>query len=797
MFESRARQRTRDLEAQLAAIGRSQAMIEFALDGTIITANENFLGTMGYRLNDVAGHHHRLFMPPEERERASYRQFWAELGRGDFKSGLFKRIGNAGREVWLQATYNPILDAAGRPARVIKIATDVTAACMVNAENTGQIRAIQRAQAVIEFGLDGTILTANQNFLHALGYRVEEIAGRHHSIFVEPSECDDPAYKSFWDALRAGEFRAGEFKRLRRDGSAIWLRATYNPIFDLNGKPVKIVKFAADVTPQVQAADQLRAANAELDRLARHMARARGVAEQASRAKTRFLAGMSHELRTPLNGILGYAQLLRRDGGLTSVQSERVQAMLAAGTHLLEMISCVLDLSEIETEGVELQCARVDLVSLAEASLNIVRPAAETKALHLGLTMMPDVPRRVMTDPSRLRQVVLNLLANAVQYTAAGSVELRVCMRQPQGEAARLRFEVADTGPGIPPGQHDLLAAFARLGAVPAGRAEGPGPGLTLARQVAGLLGGTLDYADNPGGGSIFALDIPLLADIEDAAPPARASAFADAEAAMLPSAAVAGRVLVVDDVAMNRDIAAAFVRSAGYEVTCAEGGAEAVAAVRQTPFVAVLMDVRMPEIDGLEAARRIRALDPPHNSVPIVALTAQVFTEQIEDCRAAGMDTHVAKPFTLETLLGGIARGVEAGAARVLMSQATPAAGPGADLPVLSVEALEQTASILKPEAVRAYLDGLAGRMAALQAGLRGLDGTPQAAAGVVEAAHALAGSAGMFGFDRLVVVARHFERSVKADPSQAATLAAGLDGALAQSLATLRARIAQKLAA
>ncbi len=248
MFGFDARQRVQALEAELAAINRSQAVIEFTPEGTIITANENFLHTMGYTLGELVGEHHALFMPAAERETDAYRQFWAALGRGEFRAALFRRIAKGGREVWLQATYNPVLDAAGNTRKVVKVAADVTAARIESAENIGQVRAIRRSQAVIEFDLNGTILDANENFLRAMGYTLPEIVGQHHAIFVAPGERDTPAYREFWAALALGEYRAAEYRRLAKGGREVWLQATYNPILDPSGKPFKVVKFGTDVT---------------------------------------------------------------------------------------------------------------------------------------------------------------------------------------------------------------------------------------------------------------------------------------------------------------------------------------------------------------------------------------------------------------------------------------------------------------------------------------------------------------------------------------------------------------------
>lgn len=248
-----ARNRTAELEGQVAAINRSQATIEFKLDGTIVTANENFLKTVGYALNEIQGKHHRMFVPDSVRETPEYKRFWDALGAGEFQAGEFPRVGKGNREIWLQATYNPILDAAGRPLKVIKFATDITVEKMRNADFAGQIEAIGKSQAVIEFELDGTIITANPNFTNTVGYSLSEIRGKHHSLFVEGAFRNSAEYRDFWDALGRGTFQSGEYKRVAKGGREIYLQASYNPILDASGRPFKVVKFASDVTQQVIA----------------------------------------------------------------------------------------------------------------------------------------------------------------------------------------------------------------------------------------------------------------------------------------------------------------------------------------------------------------------------------------------------------------------------------------------------------------------------------------------------------------------------------------------------------------
>ena len=236
---------------QIAAISRAQAVIAFEMNGTIVTANENFLKALGYTLAEIQGKHHSMFVEQAERDSAAYREFWARLNRGENQSAEYKRVGKGGKEIWILASYNPVLDEKGKPFRVVKFATDVTKAKLATADLAGQIAAIGKSQAVIEFNMDGTIIGANQNFLKTVGYALGEIQGKHHSMFVDPSERDGAAYREFWAALNRGEYQAAEYKRIGKGAKEIWIQASYNPILDLNGKPFKVVKYATDTTAQV------------------------------------------------------------------------------------------------------------------------------------------------------------------------------------------------------------------------------------------------------------------------------------------------------------------------------------------------------------------------------------------------------------------------------------------------------------------------------------------------------------------------------------------------------------------
>ncbi|HEC59616.1 MAG TPA: PAS domain S-box protein [Methylophaga sp.] len=245
-------ERAMDLEGQLQAISKVMGVISFDMDGTIIDINQNFLNVVGYTRDEVIGQHHRMFAEPSVAASAGYAEFWAKLNRAEFDAGEYKRLAKGGREVWLQASYNPILNADGKPFKVVKYATDITSDKLQNADISCQLDAIDKAMGVISFNMDGIITDINQNFLNVVGYTRDEVVGKHHRMFAEPSMAASPEYAEFWAKLNRGEYDAGEYKRIGKGGKEVWLQASYNPILDLNGKPYRVVKYASDITENKQ-----------------------------------------------------------------------------------------------------------------------------------------------------------------------------------------------------------------------------------------------------------------------------------------------------------------------------------------------------------------------------------------------------------------------------------------------------------------------------------------------------------------------------------------------------------------
>ena len=245
-----------DAAAVLAAMHKSQAIIEFDLNGNILNANPNFCTALGYDLAEIKGKHHRIFVDPAEVASLEYREFWARLGRGEFDRQQYKRFTKSGREIWIEASYNPVF-RGGKPYKVVKFATDITATRQKAMEDAGKLNAVSRSQAVIEFTPTGEILTANENFCGALGYQLSEIQGKHHRMFCDPAYAQTEEYRQFWEGLGRGQFTANEFLRFGKGGKEIWIQAAYNPIVDGKGKVFKVVKIATDVTERMGAVGSL------------------------------------------------------------------------------------------------------------------------------------------------------------------------------------------------------------------------------------------------------------------------------------------------------------------------------------------------------------------------------------------------------------------------------------------------------------------------------------------------------------------------------------------------------------
>jgi len=419
-------------------------------------------------------------------------------------------------------------------------------------------------------------------------------------------------------------------------------RAFNELMADLESTTVSKARLAAEV-------EERKNAQAVLDKRSRELAVAKEAAESANRAKSAFLANMSHELRTPLNAILGYAQLLQFDHNLEARQMGAVNIIRDSGEHLLGLIDDVLDLARVEAGKLALTPAAVDLPRALSAIVDICRVKADEKKLEFVYESSADLPRMVLADERRLRQILLNLVGNAIKFTDAGSVALRVDNRGEDEAGVRLRFDVRDTGVGIRADQVEtIFKPFEQVGDA-AHRAAGAGLGLPISRQLARAMGGDITVQSQPGVGSVFRFDVRL---------PVAASESAVSNGPRMPIGYQGPRrkVLVIDDVEENRSMLNDLLQSIDFAVFEADNGkAGLTAAVRHRPDL-VLLDSVMPEMDGPETTRQLRQL-PAFRSIPIIAVSAGAFKEDAERSLSAGADAFLTKPLRIDELIDEIGR--------------------------------------------------------------------------------------------------------------------------------------------
>jgi PAS domain S-box-containing protein len=547
-----------ELKNRMDAISMSNATVEFDLDGIILSANEIFLGIVGYTEKEVLGRHHSMFVEKGYAATKEYRQFWSNLKKGEFQQDEFKRVHKNGDLIWLQGSYNPILDLSGKPVRVLKIATDITPLKKQRQEIDAITTAIFKSNLTIEFDMNGNILRANDVFLDLMGYREKEILGRHHSLFVEKGHEKSKAYAEFWSDLKRGEYQQGEFRRVTKNGKIVWIKGNYNPILDTQGRPYKILKIATDITLAKQQAEELalqteelqtqqeelKQMNEELEEQAqnlkqqqeelqmtneeleeqtmalesknREMEAARADIEQktkqleiSSKYKSEFLANMSHELRTPLNSLLILSRDLmeNKSKNLSKSQVDSAEIINRSGQDLLALINDVLDLSKIEAGKMNLNISRVVLREFAENLSRSFGLQAQKKGLDLRVAMGKGLPESIRTDDQRLGQVIKNLLSNAIKFTEKGEVLVSI---EKEGNE-NISISVKDTGIGIPAGKQQVIfEAFHQADGSTSRKYGGTGLGLSISRDLVKLLGGKISLTSKVNQGSNFKVVIPV-----------------------------------------------------------------------------------------------------------------------------------------------------------------------------------------------------------------------------------------------------------------------------------------------
>lgn len=532
-------------------------------------------------------------------------------------------------EIWVSETGSGKRDANGQLEWIDGVLMDITEPRRRAAEFEGLANAVNRALAVLEIDINGRIITANAPFLELTGYTLDDLCGQPHDMLCPPAELASDAYRSKIDeGLRKGQFVTSDVLRLGKDGRCVWMHATYNPVFDANGEICKVTMLAQDMT----------------ERRAMELAlvEAKERAEQAAAARAAFLANMSHEIRTPMNAILGFTELLM-DTPLDEGQRRHLGTVRASARSLLGLLNNILDTAKLDKGAMELEQADFSLRAVCEQTLASLRLGAARKGLALHLDYADTLPEHFLGDALRVQQVLLNLLGNAIKFTEQGQVDLKV-----NREGDRIHFCISDTGIGIPADRLDsIFAPFAQADASTSRRFGGTGLGTTISRQLVELMGGRIRVESQVGVGSHFHVTLPL--------PPGKAQAHPDQTEQGLPPLSI----LVADDVAQNTELLHLLLGREGHRIVVASDGMEAVACFAQQGFDVILMDVHMPGMDGLSAARAIRQQESVEgrSATPIIALTASVLEEDRLAALAAGMNGFAVKPVELPRLKAEIAR--------------------------------------------------------------------------------------------------------------------------------------------
>ena len=647
------KQLTANLTSRMEAINKVQAVVEFDLNGLILYANPKYLSITGYTISEIQGKHHRVFIEPQYRESEDYMTFWEELKHGIVQAGEYKRIGKNGKEIWIHACYTPIFDENGYPIKIIKFATDVTIRKQVTSNFASQISAINKSQAVIEFDIDGKILTANDKFLHIMGYTFPEIEGKHHSIFLKDLAENEDEYKRFWERLRCGEYESSEYVRIRKDKKEVWIQASYNPIFDMNGKPYKIVKFANDITERKEAelkivefAEQAEIRNAELEI-------AREQAEHANRMKSEFLATMSHEIRTPMNGIIGMTELLL-ESNLTARQQDYAKTVMGSAESLLAIINDILDFSKIESGKMEMEDIMFDLQSLLDETVELMAVKAREKAIELILRYVPKTPSLLVGDPTRIRQLIVNLVSNAIKFTNKGRVLIRVeeCKTNSKNrKKATIKVTVEDTGIGIPDNVKDkLFKKFSQADSTTTRKYGGTGLGLAITKQLAEMMGGQVGFESTKGKGSTFWFTMSL----------SKHNKPLSMDEPITLSHLKGIRALIVDDVSDNITIIKEQLESVGIEcITCDDSTKVYDLMVKEQsegrPIQIAMLDYLMPYMNGEMLAKQIKDKNSPVKDTALIIITSAGEHGFARRFGEAGISAFLSKPIHTKQLIGAV----------------------------------------------------------------------------------------------------------------------------------------------
>lgn len=634
-------------EALEQSEGRLRALMEHMPVGIAIAdqagrfqfVNRVFVAAFGYSMEDTP-----TVDAWEERTQAYLESLFAESGADQGSTLASGRITASGRLAVVCAdgsTRYGAFRVASLGDDLIITGSDVTAQVLAEREVRNLSRVVEQSPvSVVVTDREGIVQYVNPCFTRVTGYELEEMVGRRPSL-LNAGLLPREHYTELWQTILDGRVWEGELCNRRKDGSVFWEHAWITPVFSRT-QPTRIATFIAikeDVT--------------ERRRIAQELAEAKEAAEAASRAKSAFLASMSHEIRTPLNAVLGFAQLMHDDPALTGRLRDYVGRILRAGEHLLTLINDVLEMSRIEAGRVEVRPESFALHRMLEDVVSLFHTRAADKGLSLAIEYDGPAPGHVTTDQGRLRQILVNLVGNAVKFTSKGGITIRVSC-DPRDEAEwPLTLAVEDTGTGIAPDDIGRLFRPFEQTATGVKLGEGTGLGLAISRSFARLLRGDIAVTSEFGKGSAFRVTIPVRSDSLRAP---RQLAEQARRVVGVEAAAGGARVLVADDNALNAELLTTMLGQLGFDVRSVRDGDQALRAWREWRPDAVLMDIHMPRMDGYEATRAIRA-EEPDGSTAVIAISASALSEERQAALRAGCDDFIAKPISAQEALGALAR--------------------------------------------------------------------------------------------------------------------------------------------